>query len=370
MATFSQEASDIDKDVAKTIKATKDEFVDRHDYIDVNWWTDLKEYFVDLKNKCPLFDAIGELIDDFGDWLGDTYASIKHWYKCGGGKETIGLVLAVAGAIAAVVIAICACVPPICGIVAICAAIGGVIAAVNAIVNVITSYEAKKAKEDGDPAWAKLYSDRDTLQDSLRQRRFKKLTFLNKWGGVIASGVDAVQTVCDVVAVFGSIKGLADTFKSIKRNTSSKTFMKGVKSYFLNKKGQDGVNMYEFINSDVKATNKLKMIEKLKSAGKLKKAVRLQNPSSIKRFADATSGIFKNIKAGIDISNSIKDILTGETNAFRGTLDVFNSLNFKTIKPFNAITGVMDKTFHKTLYKDTKKILKGFKYNIKVFKPC
>ena len=75
------------------------------------------------------------------------WEDLKYWYRCGGGKEIVGCVLALVGAIAAVIIAICACVPPICGIVAICAAIGAVLTAINAIVNVITSQQAYNAKK-------------------------------------------------------------------------------------------------------------------------------------------------------------------------------------------------------------------------------
>lgn len=245
ISTFSQDASDIDKDVAKTIKASKEEFVDKHDYVDVNWWTELKEHFVDLKNKCPLFNAIGELIDDFSDWLGDTYASIKHWYKCGGGKETIGVILAVAGAIAAVVIAVCACVPPICGIVAICAAIGAVIAALNAVWNVYTSIKAKNAKDNGDPAWAKIYGEQDTVQDSLRQTNYKD-GFLNKLSNYTATGIDVVQTVCDLVAIYDGVKNIQNTFKEMKKyanQSKTRNFGQIFKDYVFNKENYKGDKM-------------------------------------------------------------------------------------------------------------------------------
>lgn len=146
VSSLCSNAQDIDRDVAKTITASTDQFIDKHDYISTDWWTDIKNWFIDLKNSCPLFNAIGQLIENTITELKNLWADLKYWYKCGGGKEFIGVVLAVAGAVAAVVIAICACVPPICGIVAVCAAIGAVITAINSIVNVGTSIMANRPK--------------------------------------------------------------------------------------------------------------------------------------------------------------------------------------------------------------------------------
>ena len=92
--SLSAKAQDIDKDVAKKIRASKDQFVDKHDYISTDWWTDIKNWFIDLKNSCPLFNAIGQLIENTITELKNLWADLKYWYKCGGGKEIIGVVLA------------------------------------------------------------------------------------------------------------------------------------------------------------------------------------------------------------------------------------------------------------------------------------
>lgn len=177
--------------------------------------------------------------------LKNLWADLKYWYKCGGGKEIIGVVLAVAGAVAAVVIAICACVPPICGIVAVCAAIGAVIAAVNSIVNVVTSIKAKRAKDNGDPAWAKIYGDQDTAQDVLRETNFGDGT-LNRLSYGAATTFDVVQTVCDIVAVYDGLKNIKNVFKEIKVSAQKGkvSFGKRLKQYLFNSdsymKGSDG----------------------------------------------------------------------------------------------------------------------------------
>ena len=246
VSKFSSEAQEIDKDVARKIKASKDQFIKKHDYIKTDVWTDIRNWFIDLKNSCPLFNAIGQMIEDTITGMKNLFADLKHWYKCGGGKELVGVILAVAGAVAAVVIAICACVPPICGIVAICAAIGAVIAAVNAIVNVVTSIKAKKAKDNGDPAWAKIYGDQDTAQDVLRQTNFGDGT-LNRLSYGAATTIDVVQTVCDVVAIYDGIKNVRNIYKEIKVSaqkgkvsfgTRFKQYLFNSDSYLKNDKGK------------------------------------------------------------------------------------------------------------------------------------
>lgn len=243
--SLSAKAQDIDKDVAKKIKASKDQFVDKHDYISTDWWTDIKNWFIDLKNSCPLFNAIGQLIENTITELKNLWADLKYWYKCGGGKEIIGVVLAVAGAVAAVVIAICAFVPPICGIVAVCTLIGAVITAVNAVVNAVTSVKAKEAKDNGDPAWAKIYGGRDTLQDVFRETNFKNGT-LNRFSYVAATTLDVVQTVCDVVTVYDGIQNIKNVYKEIKVSAQKGkvSFGKRMRQYLFNSdsymKGSDG----------------------------------------------------------------------------------------------------------------------------------
>lgn len=105
VSKFSSEAQEIDKDVARKIKASKDQFIKKHDYIKTDVWTDIRNWFIDLKNSCPLFNAIGQMIEDTITGMKNLFADLKHWYKCGGGKELVGVILAVAGAVAAVVIA-------------------------------------------------------------------------------------------------------------------------------------------------------------------------------------------------------------------------------------------------------------------------
>ena len=79
--TLSKRSNEIDKEVAKTINSSKDEFIDKHDYIETNWWTDLKEWFIDMKNKCPLFDAICNLIQGVIDDISNLFRDHTHTHR-------------------------------------------------------------------------------------------------------------------------------------------------------------------------------------------------------------------------------------------------------------------------------------------------
>lgn len=337
ISTFSEKAQEIDKEVARTINAAKNEFIDKHDYIDVNWWTELKEWFIDLKNSCPLFNAIGNLIEGTIEGMKNLFADIKHWYKCGGGKETLGIVLAVLGAVAAVCLAIAACIPPICGIVAICAAIGAVITAVNAIYNIYSSCKAKEAKDKGDPAWAKIYGDQDTVQQGLRQHNFKNGT-LNKLSYFAATTIDTVQLVCDVVAIYDGIKHVQNTYKEIKKyanQSRTRNFGQIFKDYLFNKKNYKGEKMRDLIQkrADIRTLRNYKATKAMSIAQYQKSLTKGQ------KFAKKLVKFSGKVKAVQNFGKKIGDKLNG--NKF---------------------------SFSKTAENYTKKVLKKYQYPKLVFK--
>lgn len=242
VSRFSSKAQEIDKGVARKIKASKDNFIKNHDYIKSNWWTDLKNWYIDLKNACPLLEAIGNLLQVGNDAWRSLFEELKYWYKCGGGKEKLGFALAIAGAIAAVVIAVCALVPPVCGLVAICAAIGAVIGALNAVVNVFTSYTAMKRQEEGDLGWAKIYEKQDSAADWLRQTNHGN-KFLNDLCSGAATALDITETVCSIVDIYDGLKHASSIVKEIKLSAQKGkvSFLSRLKDYAFNTKaGTDG----------------------------------------------------------------------------------------------------------------------------------
>ena len=311
VSTFSSNAQEIDSNVAKTIKASKDKFIDKHDYIDVNWWTELKEWFVDLKNSCPLFEAIGNLIDKALDGLGNLWAEFKHWYRCGGGKEILGMVLAIAGAICAVVIAICSF--PASTIVAVCAAVAACITAANAVYNVFSSAKAINAKLNGDPAWAKIYGDQDTIQDGLRQTNFGDGT-LNKLSFFGAGAMDVVETICNVVVIVNSIKNVCKTVKEIKAyaaRSKTQNFGDVLKKYIFNEPRNKTakVESTNFWGETVKKPSKMRdYIQK-----------RVEGNDPLTKFQKVAKDIkkhFSNTKAVIDGIDKIADYTVGGEFSF------------------------------------------------------
>lgn len=357
ISTFSTNAQDIDTAVAKTIKSSTYDFVEKHDYVDVNWWTELKEFFIDLKNICPLFETIGNLIDKTIDGMKGLWEDLKYWYRCGGGKEIVGCVLALVGAIAAVIIAICACVLPICGIVAICAAIGAVLTAINAIVNVITSQQAYNAKKDGDPAWAKIYGERDTAQDVLRQHNFKD-GFWNKFSYGAATGLDVVQTVCDLVAIYDGVKNIKNTFKEMKKyanQSKTRNFGQIFKDYVFNKKNFAAEDMRDLIQKRGKIrTLREYSVTKAMSIDQYNKTL-----TKGQKIAKKISGYAKWGKNIEKYGGKLFDYTVGGNGSFKkimGDIQSGVSKKFNIPDTFNSLYDLYDKNF-KSFKSDYKGLL-------------
>lgn len=225
-------AQSMDTSVGNAIAGAKDEFCEAK-HIETNLWTDFTNWLISWTGDIPILDALGDLITEFFDDLSSAWDSLVYLYKCGGGKEVVGIVLAIAGAIASIAILVVSCIPPICGIVAVCALIGAAIAAISAIVNVINSFRAMNSKQNGDLAWSKIYGKQDTVQDWLRQTNFKNGT-LNSLSYGAAVVIDVTELVCAVVSFADSIKQLGDVFKTLKIKAKDGGFAKVLKSYIFN----------------------------------------------------------------------------------------------------------------------------------------
>ena len=362
VSALSTKAQEIDKDVATKIRASKDEFINKHDYISTDWWTDIKNWFIDLKNSCPLFNAIGQLIENAITGLKNLWADLKYWYKCGGGKEIVGVVLAIAGAIAAVVIFVCTL--PVSGFVAACAAIGAAIAAFNAGWNVYTSFKALKAKNDGDPAWAKIYGKQDTIQDSLRQTNYHD-GVLNKASYLFAAGIDVVQLVCDVVAIYDGIKKIKNVFKEIKISAQKGKVSLGkrFKQYLFNSdsylKGSDGKAMKW---RDI--IQKRGDIRTLREYGVTKARTIDQYNKTLTKWQKFAKTMKKSKYVTIPKNLSkygqkFFDYTLGGEGSFKKTLkDVWGGVNgkFKTTDAIDKLYNLKDKNW-KSLKKDYKNLL-------------
>ena len=255
ISTLASDAKEIDAGVATHISDCYDEFIGDHSDLKIDdWKASIIEGLSWLKDKIPALELVSSWNEDIGNFFTDKMKEIKHWYKCEGGKEIVGVALSIVGAIVAVALAIAAF--PVNGIIAACAAISAVIGAVNAIVNVGTSVASLRAKRNGDPAWASIYGGTDTAADFLRLKRShnKAVNYITNLGGTL---LDIVDVVTSVVAVGGSLKELgkfsnfSSYFKEarwgkdgkmvlvkgreakgvVKTKVSFKSFIRGVKSY-------------------------------------------------------------------------------------------------------------------------------------------
>lgn len=213
ITTFIDSAKRIDQQVEKMIANSQEKFLDKHEHLRIDdWKAKLLNWLVDLKNKCPLFELIGNALRDIGTALSDMLANIKYWYKCEGGKEIVSFILAIGGAVAAVLLFIATI--PASTFVAACAMVGALITAVNAIWNIGTSYKALRAAQNGDPAWAKIYGDRNKVTDSLRAYNFNS-GLANRISYLSASIVDGVELFCDIVNIVHLVGQMKSKFRFI-----------------------------------------------------------------------------------------------------------------------------------------------------------
>ena len=220
VAALATTAKRVDGQVAKMLMNSQEKFLSSHKHLRIDSWkAAIFNWLTDLKNACPLFALIADAIDHAASQMNSLCQSIKHWYKCEGGKELVDFVLAIGGAILAVAIFVISL--PASGFFAICAAIAAGITALNALNNVATQYLALHAAKNGDPAWARVYGKLDNASESLRfmntnSRLGNWLT--NGFAGVL----DAVHTFCAVVGVVNLAANIAGKLGPIRNYFSQK----------------------------------------------------------------------------------------------------------------------------------------------------
>lgn len=219
-------AKRVDAQVSKMLTSSHERFLSAHKHLRIDGWkTAIYNWLTDLKNACPLFALIGDALGCLETEFGSLSDSIKHWYRCEGGKEIFEFVAAIGGAILAVALFIITL--PASGFFLICAAIGAAIAVVNAMTNVYTSLQAVHAAHSGDPAWARVYGKQATLPATLRATNFGN-GLLNRLSYGFAFAIDAVQTFCAVVGLVYVGVNIARSLKNIigAKNTINKSISK------------------------------------------------------------------------------------------------------------------------------------------------
>ena len=197
IVTFSDKARRIDDEVARMLTRNQENFLKKNEHLRVDEWkAKLLNFLVDLKNKFPVLEMIGNVIRMTMTELSSMWDNIQYWYQCQGGKEILSFVGAIALAIVSVLIFVASL--PASGFFAICAAIGAAIGVLNAVTNLVTSFVSMLHALNGDPGWAKVYGDMDNLTDWLRKTNFKNGT-LNRLSNGLAFVIDAVELFTAVV---------------------------------------------------------------------------------------------------------------------------------------------------------------------------
>ncbi len=258
-------AKRVDEDVERMIEDNQESFFQKNPELKAPWykqaWT---SFMCDMKNVPVLGWLIqgGEDVMDAIDVLGK---EIKHWWKCGGGKELIMNVLDIVIKIGEAVVAVLAAVTAVVALatatvitfgavlVTVAAVITAVIASVNAVTNVFTSVQAISASRTGDPTMAKIYGERDTLAQVLRDHNFHDRE-LNRASYKAASAIEITDTIAGVINMVHSIgkiaggflskNGVGFAFKELARGADGKpvkkvtlkSIWKGTKALILNEK--------------------------------------------------------------------------------------------------------------------------------------
>lgn len=261
-------AKRVDDDVARTIQDNQKTFFHKNPELKAPWyqqaWT---SFMCDIKN-IPVIGWLAKGGEQLAKAVDQLKKDIKYWWKCGGGKELVmncvDIAIKIAGAVLAVITAVSAVLALAAAIVAgtvtlglvifaVAASITALITTVNALTNTFTSVQSIIASRNGAPAMAKIYADRDTLAQVLREENFHNRT-LNRASNIAAIGIEITEAVAGIVLLVQSIGKIAGTFLSkngvgfafkelargadgkLTTKVTLKSIWQGTKAMILNKK--------------------------------------------------------------------------------------------------------------------------------------
>lgn len=260
-------AKRVDTDVERTIQANQKSFFQKNPELKAPGYKQAVISFLSDMKKVPVIGWLirgGDQVLSAADQL---RKEIKHWWKCGGGKELVmnclDIAIKIGATVAAVITAINAVVALtaatvltfgtiLLAVVAVAACVTAVISAVNAGTNFITSLQAITASRDGEPAMAKIYGKRDTLAQVLKEENFHD-RFLNRMSMISATVIEVTDAVASVVLLAQSIgkiiggflgkNGVGFAFKELVRSDGKLTkrvtlrsIWKGTKALVFDKK--------------------------------------------------------------------------------------------------------------------------------------
>ncbi|MDR1320316.1 MAG: hypothetical protein LBK56_02670 [Gracilibacteraceae bacterium] len=349
--TLLDTAKRVDESVKSTIEANQKSFFQKNPELkssDFQLW--LTSFYCDMKNVPILGNIIGWGEQVYGGIV-QLGKDIKHWWKCGGGQELVvnclDIVLRVGLAVAAVVVAVGAVAALLAATVvtggailfAVAACVAAVIAVVNAGTNIVTSAQAIGASQNGDPAMAKIYGERDSLAQVLREENFHN-PILNRLSNTAATVLDFTEAAAGVVLLVHSIgkiagsflskNGVGFAFKELVHGADGKltskvtlsSIWKGTKAMILNQK----------LTTSTSAGLRTTLITNVKQT--------ISNWSQMKQLGDL--GHFKNIIEnirynstlfkGTDLLTKITEIADMTSRGLSGVLVILDGFSFDRIK--------------------------------------
>lgn len=232
-ACFNQFAEDTESGLKVAIKGLKDNFVGQRPRA-VEWAEEVFGWCVDTLNSCPLFEALGEFLTEALDKVKGLLEFLQEFYMLGGGRELLDIIGAIGGAIlniVGLVIDIVVAIlmifaSPFTGgasiavaIIAILAAIGSLLSTLDSVVNIWQSFEGLKAWENGDPAWARIYGDTDSVAAYLYRHNFDNgviniLSYLGAGGMVVGEGICDIASL--VMMIINPVDGVKEGTKGLK----------------------------------------------------------------------------------------------------------------------------------------------------------
>lgn len=336
LQTLHDTAKRVDSDVKSTIEANQKSFFNKNPELrpsNAQLW--LTSFLCDVK-KVPVLGWIINKREQLGSAIDTLKSDIRYWWECGGGEELItnciDIVVKVGLAVAAVLVAVSAIIvlataTVITGgmiLVAIAASVAAVIAVTNAITNVITSVQAISSGSQH-PAMAKIYAERDSLAQVLREENFHN-PFLNRLSYEAATVIEVTDTVCSVILIVNDISKAATKIKSAASG--------GLKNLFTvqnkNALGQFTKGRHFTLKSIWNGTKSL--LIKGKSSNWLLGGMKLSDDfyttiDKAKKVKEISS-VIKNVSGVLD---SFNDVLKGDRNllsffAQRGMDGLFTNL--------------------------------------------
>lgn len=240
-------AKQVDKEVARVIEQNKEFFLNDHKELQISGWkATIINWLVDLKNSCPVFELICDVLNVVDAEISSVRDQIRYWYRCEGGKEILHFTAAILGSIVALALFIATI--PASGtaltLFIVCEVIGAAMTFINAVVTIGTSYHSMVAALSNDPAWAKIYGDQKSLADVIRSQNFNNGVF-NRLSYIYAAGLDTIQIFCDIVNIVKTIKDFKFKFEFL-QNYFDKD--KGLLSYMKTAKWTEALQYDEFGN--------------------------------------------------------------------------------------------------------------------------